>query len=173
MNRTEKQSEIVRLKECFEKMTAAVLTNFQGLNVPEITALRRAFRKANVEYRVVKNTLIKKALADTPYLSQVEPFLKQMTGLALSYDDPSIPAKVLVEFIKKNEKLKIKCGLMDSNALSLKEVEQLSKLPGKNELRAQLLATFNAPATSFVRLLQAGPTSFLYLLNAQENKLKG
>ena len=94
-----------------------------------------------------------------------------MTGVAISYEDPTAPAKVIFDFIKKNEHLKVKCAVLEGKTITDKEVEQLSKLPGKDELRAQLLATMNAPATEFVRLLQAGPVNFLYILQARERDM--
>lgn len=172
MNREQKTQLIASLKEKFDNSAVVIFTNFRGLSVPEMTELRSMFRKSNVEYKVVKNTLLKKALADKPYYKDIEPFLKDMTAIALSYDDPTSPAKVIYEFRKKNEKLTIKCGILDGKKITEKEISQLAKLPGKDELRAKLLATLNAPVTEFLRLLQAPLLNFLYLLQARQKKLE-
>ena len=172
MNRTQKTELIESLKEKFQKTAVVIFTDFRGLTVPEMTELRSMFRKANVEYKVVKNTLLKKALQDQPYFKDIEPYLKDMTAIALSYEDPAAPAKVIYDFRKKNEKLSVKCGILEGKKLSEKEVEQLAKLPGKDELRAKLLATLNAPATEFVRLLQAPLVNFIYLLQARQREME-
>jgi large subunit ribosomal protein L10 len=94
-----------------------------------------------------------------------------MTGVAISYEDPSTAAKVVKAFRKDNEKLKVKAGLIDGQILGADAVEtQLATMPGKDELRAMLLATFQAPLTQFVQLLNAPGQNFVYLLKAKEEK---
>ncbi|MDJ0766569.1 MAG: 50S ribosomal protein L10 [Myxococcota bacterium] len=173
MNRTEKQAEIAAIKERMDKMAAAVLTDFRGLDVETINALRRKFDEAEgIEYKVVKNTLVKLAVQDEGYSDSLADHLQGPTAIAWSYEDPVAPAKVVVDFAKDNEKLKIKCAVLDGSVLDDQGVQQLSKMPGKDQIKAQLLATFMAPATEFVRLLSAAPTSFLYLLEARKRELE-
>src|SRR5262249_51285764 len=128
---------------------------------------------AGVEYRVCKNTLVKHALKGTAYQDKLGKSLVGMTGIAWSYEDPSAAAKVVKTFRKDaaGEKLQIKAGHIEGAVLDAKAVEdQLATMPGKNELRAKLLATFQAPLQQFVALLQAPTQNFVYVLAAKERK---
>jgi large subunit ribosomal protein L10 len=171
MERATKAAAIGELKGRFDKMTSAVFVDFKGMTVQEVSKLRTEFRKSGVEYRVVKNTLVKHALKDKPWGKVVAGALAGMTGVAWSYEDPSAAAKVVKAFRKDNEKLRIKAGLIEGQLLDGKAVEsQLATMPGKNELRAQLLATMQAPLTNFVALLQAPAQNLLYVLAAKERE---
>lgn len=173
MERAEKDKQIGEIKTRFQKMTAAVLLDFKGITVENATKLRSEFRKAGVEYKVVKNTLVKHALKGSSYEGKLDDALVGMTGIAWSYEDPSAAAKVVKAF-KKDEagdKLTIKAGLVDGTILNAKAVEdQLATMPGKDELRAKLLATLQAPMANFVRLINAPMQNFAYLLSAKENQ---
>lgn len=175
MLRTEKDAAISTIRETFSAMSSAVFVDYTGLTVEQVTDLRNQFRARGVKYRVYKNTLIKKALKDEGYIDTLsKKALKGMTGVALSYEEPSAAARILKEFTKTNEKLKVKAGLMDGAVLDAAAVEnQLATLPSKDEARAMLLATFNAPAQTFVRLLNAAPQQFVLLLEAKRNKDSG
>ena len=169
MDRTGKSAVIGDIKGRFDKMTSAVFLDFKGMTVEEVSKLRVEFRKNGVEYRVVKNTLVKQALAGKPWSKLLTDTLKGMTGVAWSYEDPSAAAKVVKAFRKDNEKLQIKAGLVEGQLLDGKAVEaQLATMPGKNELRAMLLATLQAPLQSFVALLQAPAQNLVYVLSAKE-----
>ena len=171
MERTVKATVIGDIKGRFDKMTSAVFLDFKGMTVAQVSKLRVEFRKNGVEYRVVKNTLVKQALADKPWGNLLTGTLKGMTGVAWSYEDPSAAAKVVKSFRRENDKLQIKAGLVDGQFLDGKAVEnQLATMPGKNELRAQLLATLQAPLQNFVALLQAPTQNFVYLLSAKERE---
>src|ERR1043165_3755619 len=154
MLRSVKVEQIEDIKARFAKMTSAVFVDFQGMTVEEVTKLRDDLRAKGVDYRVVKNKLVKKALAGAPWLDRLEVALKGMTGVAWSYEEPSAAAKVLKDFVKDNEKLKIKAGLLEGQVLDGKAVEnQLATLPNKDEARSMLLATLLAAPQTFVRLL--------------------
>lgn len=171
MLRSEKNVLVDQIKDRFNRMTSAVFLNFAGMTVEEVTKLRDDFRARGVEYKVVKNTLVRRALGDQPFVKQLATALKGMTGVAWSYEDPSAAAKIVKEFVRDNEKLKIKAGLLEGQVLDAKAVQdQLAALPGKDEARAQLLATFNAPAQQFVMLLNAPASEFVRLLQAKEEK---
>lgn len=171
MLRSEKAQQIDVIKSKFDKMTSAVFVDFQGMTVEEVTKLREDLRAKGVEYKVVKNKLVRHALGGAPWLKALDPTLKGMTGVAWSYEEPSAAAKVLKEFIKENEKLKIKAGLLEGQVLDGKGVEnQLAALPGKNEARASLLATLMAPAQRFVMLLNTPGGNLVRLLRAKEQK---
>ena len=170
MERAEKQTHIDFVKERMSRMTSAVLTDFRGLTVGEVTSLRDEFRKIGVEYKVVKNTLIKLAIRGT----ELEPLTKYLvgpTGIAWSYEDPAAGAKVVKAFRKTNEKLQVKCGVIEGQIVSPQHVEDvLATMPGKQELRATLLATLQAPAVDLVRLLQAPVQNFAYLLQNKSSQ---
>src|SRR3954466_1748318 len=160
MERSSKAVAIDDIKGRFDKMTSAVFLDFKGMTVEEVSKLRVEFRKSGVEYRVVKNTLVKQAVAGKPWSKLLTDTLKGMTGVAWSYEDPSAAAKVVKAFRKEagdaGEKLQVKAGLIDGSVLDGKAVEnQLATMPGKDELRSSLLATFQAPLQQFVALLQA------------------
>lgn len=170
-----KTAVIGEVKGRFDKMTSAVFLDYKGITVEQATKLRAAFRKAGVEYKVVKNTLVRHALKDAGYVAQLDDVLVGMTGIAWSYEDPSAAAKVVKAFKKDEgdagERLKVKAGLIDGSVLDAKAVEdQLATMPGKDELRAKLLATFQAPLQNFVMLLNAPAQNFVYVLAAKERE---
>lgn len=158
------------LKARFSKMTSAVFVDYSGMTVAEVGVLRNTFREKGVEYKVVKNTLVRRALSDEPYVDALGEKLQGMTAIAWSYEEPSAAARVLKEYVKTNEKLKIKGGVLDGQVLDAKAVEfQLATLPSKDEARAALLATMMAPAQQFVMLLNTPASSFVRLLNAKKD----
>jgi large subunit ribosomal protein L10 len=172
MNRAQKKEQIADIRDRFSRMVSAVVTDFRGLNVENMTALRDEFRKAGVDYKVIKNTLFGLAVEDESFKAALDPHLVGPTAVAWSYDDPAAPAKVAVGFAKTNEKLKIKCAVLDGEVLDGAEVVELSKMPSKEDLMSSFLATLMAPAQEFVRLLAAAPTNFVYLLDARRRQLE-
>jgi large subunit ribosomal protein L10 len=171
MLRTEKEEAVKVLQERFAKMTSAVFLDYAGMTVEEVSQLRETFRKRGVEYRVVKNTLVKRALAGEAWSENLGPALRGMTGIAWSFEEPSAAARIVKDYVKDNEKLKIKAGVLDGQILDANGVEhQLATLPSKDEARAALLATFMAPAQTLVRLLNAPPQNFVLLLEAKRAK---
>jgi large subunit ribosomal protein L10 len=169
--RTEKLEAVDTIKGYFNRGTAAVFLDFSGMTVAEVSNLRNEFRKQGVTYKVLKNSLVKRALGDAPYVAKLSAALKGMTGIAFSGEEPGAAARVLRTFTRDNEKLKIKAGLLDGQVLDAKTVEtQLANLPGKNEARAMLLATFMAPAQRFVMLLNTPAGNFVRLLEAKKAK---
>ena len=173
MLRERKTEQIGEIKERFDQMSSAVFVDYSGMTVEEVSKLRDHFRTKGVLYRVVKNTLVKKALGDSmaPGMDDV---LKGMTGVAWSFEEPSAAARVVKAFRKENEKLKIKAGLLDGTVLDAKAVEnQLALLPSKDEARATLLATFMAPAQQLVMLLNAPAQNFAGVLAAKQRQAEG
>jgi len=173
----EKNAEIAEIRARFDKMTAAVFLDYKGMTVEHVTRLRAAFRQAGVEYKVVKNTLVKHALKDESFSAKLAPVLVGMTGIAWSYEEPGAAAKVVKAFRKEGpdgEKLQIKAGLIEGSVIDGKAVEnELATMPGKDELRAMLLATLQAPLQQFVALLNAPAQNFVYLLAAKEREAEG
>jgi large subunit ribosomal protein L10 len=176
--RAGKSALIGEVKGKFDKSTSAVLLDYKGMNVENLTKLRANFRKAGVEYKVVKNTLVKQALKESAYSGKLDTALVGMTGIAWSYEDPSAAAKIVKAFKKDageaGDKLKVKAGLIDGSVIDANAVEnQLATMPGKDELRASLLATLQAPLQQFVMLLNAPAQNFVYALAAKERQLNG
>ncbi|KYF56677.1 50S ribosomal protein L10 [Sorangium sp. So ce854] len=170
MERSQKEAVVGSVRQKFERMSSAVFLDFKGMNVEAVTKLRDEFRKSGVEYRVVKNTLVRHAIKEHPWANTLAKSLTGMTGVAWSYEDPSAAAKVVKAFRKDNQKLQIKAGLIEGQILSGDAVEtQLATMPGKDELRATLLATLQAPLQQFVQQLNAPLQNFAYLLKAKED----
>ena len=172
MERATKDLQIGEIKGRFDKMTSAVFLDYKGMTVENDTKLRAELRKAGVEYKVCKNTLVKHALKGAPFVGKLDDALVGMTGIAWSYEDPSAAAKVVKAFRKEpaGEKLQIKAGLIEGSVLDAKGVEdQLATMPGKDELRAKLLATMQAPMQNLVVLLAAPAQNFAYLLAARKD----
>ncbi|MCL2822476.1 MAG: 50S ribosomal protein L10 [Polyangiaceae bacterium] len=174
MNRTERSDSIQFLRERFDRMVSAVFVDFAGMTVEDVTKLREEFRKVGVEYRVVKNNLVHHAVEGRPYAGSIGTLLSGMTGIAWSFEEPGIAAKVVKAFVKDNPKLKIKGGVVESDVLTAASVENvLATMPGKDELRSTLLATFMAPMQGLVRQLNAPRQNFAYLLDARKRQLGG
>ena len=174
MERAQKAEAIESLKAQFGKMSSAVFLDFTGMTVEEVSKLRNVFRAKGVEYKVVKNKLVQKALADHKWATGLNTALRGMTGVAWSFEEPSAAARAVKEFQKENEKLKVKAGLLEGMVLGPQAVsEQLASLPNKDEARAMLLATFNAPMQTFVRLLNAPATQMAAVLAAKQRQAGG
>jgi large subunit ribosomal protein L10 len=170
LNRTDKSAVIDRLRTELADVPAIVLTDFKGLDVETVNDLRSRMRKNEIRYEVVKNTLIRAAVAGTTK-ENIGDLCKGNTAIAYHLEDPAASAKVLAEFAKENDGLVLKGAWLDGNLLDDKGVVALSKLPGKDELRAKLLSLLLAAPTGFVRLLNAAPTTFVQVLQAREQQL--
>ena len=169
--RADKLQAVEDIKGHFAKGTAAVFLDYSGMTVAEVSKLRNEFRQSGVTYKVLKNSLVKRALGDAPYAAKLSAALKGMTGVAFSGEEPGAAARVVKNFVKDNEKLKIKAGLLDGQVLDAKAVEhQLATLPSRDEARSMLLATMMAPAQTFVRLLNAPLVQMVGVLAAKERK---
>ncbi len=165
MNRAEKQTQIDGLTAKFSDAQAAFLTDYRGLDVEKITALRSQLREKETEYRVVKNTLARIAAKATGNEALVD-LLKGPSALALVYGDPAAAAKVLVEFAKKEDALEVMGGVLDGNYLDIDTLKRLAELPSKDVMRATLLGTMNAVPGGFVNVLSAVTRSAVLVLNA-------
>ena len=171
LNLTEKQAVVAEVSEQVAGAQAIVLAEYRGLEVGNLTNLRREARKSGVYLRVLKNTLARRAVKDTPF----EGLADQMVG-PLMYgisSDPVNAAKVLSDFAKGNEKFVIKAGAMPNAVISAKEVAALAAMPSRDQLIATLMATMQAPVAQFVRTLNEVPTKFVRGLAAvREQKEK-
>lgn len=178
-NRKAKMEAVDGVKSTLGKATSYVLLGFKGMTVMQVTDLRVQFRKAGVEYRVIKNTLLQQALKGSSLEgnAQFDAALAGETGVAFSFEDPSAAAKVVKEFRKKdpkNETLQVKLAVLDASVIPGEKVESdLATMPGKDELRAMLLATLQAPMQNFVGQLQAPLQNLVYVLEARRKQLGG
>jgi large subunit ribosomal protein L10 len=186
LSRENKTAQAAAVRESFEKATATVLVDFRGVNVEMITNLRARFRDAGVEYRVVKNNVIRKAIEGSA-LADDKKFTANLVGptaLAWSFEDPSLAAKVIKNFRKEftdvlqpkdqPEKLLVKCGLLEGQVLDAKRVEtELATLPGKDEVRASLLAQLMAPMQNLVGQINAPAQNLALVLDAYRRKQAG
>ena len=160
-----KQKITEDLHERLAKSVIIVLTDYKGLDVTSINDLRRKLREANIEYQVVKNTLLVRAAEDTE-VAVLKDHFKGPSAIAISYDDPVAPAKVLTQFAKDNGKLEIKVGVLNGKVLDAQAIKALATLPSREVLLAQFLSTLNAVPTSFVRVLAEVPRSLVNVLTA-------
>lgn len=165
MKRNEKEQLVDSLHEEFSRAKIVIVTDYKGLNVTRINELRAKLKEAGVAYRVVKNTLLILAAEDTDVAALKENF-QGPSAIAMSFDDPVAPAKVLTAFAKENEKLEIKAGVMGSQALSFEQIKALADLPSREVLLSKMLSALNGVPTGFVRTLSAIPGQFLNVLQA-------
>ena len=151
------------LKKVFSKANSIFFTQYQGLNVGEITKLRGEFFKNNVEFRVAKNTLLKLAL-DEAKLPKLDSVLKGDTAIAVSYDNPVSPAKVLKKFIKDNELPAVKGIIIEGESFSVEYFEKLAKMDSKEVLLGQLISMLQSPIQNLVSTLSAPVQNTLSVL---------
>ena len=170
MLKSEKEEIIKELNQKFSKVKSAVLAEFSKVNVETVTRLRRKFREGKVEYRVLKNTLAKRAAKGTPLEVLSEEFSGPV-ALALSYDDVIAPAKILSEFIKDMGTIKVRGAVVEGNRVDAKGVQALAKLPGLKELRGKILGMLNLPAAKLARTLAAPGAQLARVLKAREEAL--
>ncbi|MFW7340739.1 50S ribosomal protein L10 [Pollutimonas sp. H1-120] len=158
LNRKEKAVVIEEVSAEVAKAQSIIIAEYRGLDVASVTVLRKTARESGVYLRVLKNTLVRRAVAGTPY----EELSAQLTG-PLIYGisaDPVSAAKVLAGFAKTNEKLVIKGGALPNSLLTQDGVKALATMPSRDELLSKLMGTMQAPVTQFVRTLNEVPTKF-------------
>jgi len=169
LDKEEKKDAIDELHEKFSRAKAAVITGYSGINVEQITELRSKLRKAHVEYRVVKNTLARKAAEGTG-LEPLKDYFVGPVGIALGYDDVVAPAKVLFEFSKTQNKLMLKIGVLDGKLLKQADIKALANLPSLNTLRGKIVGLLQAPPSRVVGVLAAPGGQIARVLKAKADK---
>ena len=170
MNRQQKEARVQQLKELFEGATSLVLTDYRGLDVSSMVALRRSLREESVNYRVLKNSLALRALEGTDK-SSLAAHLTGPLAVAWSNHDPVAPAKILHAFAKDHEALEIKVGYLDGEELDLATLKALAVLPSKDELRSKFLSVLNAPAQKLVTLTSQVQRNFLSVLKQKAEQV--
>jgi len=170
--RSEKEELIKELNEKFSKAQAAIVAEFAKVDVATVTELRRRFRAGNVEYKVLKNTLAKRAAKGTSLEAISESFVGPV-AVALAYGDVVAPAKILTDFLKDRENIKVKSAVVQGKKTDAAGIQALAKLPGLPELRAKILGVINQPASLLARTIAAPGGQLARVIAAREEQLKG
>lgn len=166
MNKENKQQLVTEMHDKLQRAQAVFLADFRGMNVGQATELRNELRKANVEFKVFKNTLLEIASEGTDKTGMT-PFLAGPTAIALSYDDPVAAAKVLSKYAKDATiPFTLKAGILTGKAMNVADIQALADLPSREVLLAKMLGSMQAPASNFVRVLAAVPGGFVRALAA-------
>ena len=169
MTRTEKENVVKELNRKFVDAKFAFVTDYSGLNVADISDLRRRLREESAEFKVVVNTLTRLAVKDTGF-DVLTDFLQGPVAVAVGADDSSAIAKVLTGFAKDQPNLEIKAGVLDGKVISIDEIRALALLPSRDVLLGKLVSLLNAIPTSFVRVLNAVPQGLVFALKSLEAK---
>ncbi len=164
-NREVKKQVVNEVRDDLQKAQAAIVTDYRGLDVAQITSLRRALRAENVKYVVVKNTLASIAAHELG-LEALDVYLEGPTAIAYGFDDPVAPAKVLTKFAKSNDKLEIKGGLLEGNVIDVARIKALAELPSRDVLLGMVAGAFASPMTSFAGVSQGLLRKFVGTLDA-------
>ena len=172
MKQSEKEKIVEALHEKFSKARAVLITDFRGLNMPAMDELRSQLRDVSVEYQVVKNTLMSRAADGTDMALLKEHFLGPC-AVALSYEDPVAPARVLMKFSEGNAALEVKVGVVEGKIVDLAGITRLSTLPSQEVLLGKLLSAMNGPATGLVTVLGGVLRNFMGVLGAIKRQKEG
>ncbi|WP_419661515.1 RplJ: 50S ribosomal protein L10 [Desulfosarcina variabilis str. Montpellier] len=169
MDITEKKRIAEDLEARFKKSSIVILTDYKGLDVASMNALRRKLREADAEYQVVKNSLLVRA-SESNDVALIKDQFKGPSAVALSNGDPVAPAKVLTEFVKENDKFEIKVGVLNGKMIDVNGIKALSALPSREVLLAQVLSAMNAVPTALVTALSDVPRRMVNVIQAIKDK---
>ena len=161
--------EVKYLTDKLENASAIYFTDYLGLDVDSITKLRSEFFHASIEFKVTKNTLLKLA-AKNMKIEGLDDYLVGSTAIAISFDEPTSPAKVLKSFMKEHDKPEVKAILFDGEVLEGSEYKKFASLPSKDELLTKLVIMLNSPMTNLVRTLSSPMGNFVNVLNSLKNE---
>lgn len=165
MNREQKEKEVAVLKDMLSRSRHITITDHTGINVADITQLRRKLKDAGSEFRISKNTFLRLAVKNTEFESLAEQFVGP-TSVVFGYDDPMAAAKVINQSIKDIEKPKFKSYYFEGQVLDFNSLKRVAELPSKEEVLAQLISTVEGPISKFISLLDAAAVEFIGTLDA-------
>ena len=174
LSRAQKEAQVAELREKFGRATSVIVADYRGTDVQAANQLRRTFKREGAEdfeYRVTKNTLLRRAVASTD-LAVLEPSFQGPTAIALAYGDPVKLAKILVDYAKEHEAFELRGGWLEGRTIDGGEIATLATLPSLDELRGQLVGLLQAPATKLVRLLVAPGEQLARLVEARRKKIE-
>ncbi len=149
-----KEKQVAEIIQRFNDSKSTIVTDYRGLSVAQVTELRKQLREAGVDYKVLKNTFVRRA-ADEVGLNQLNEYLVGPTAIAFSSDDLVAPAKIIAEFSKKNKALEIKVGILEGKILEIEQVRELASLPSRDGLLSMLLSVLQAPARNMACVVKA------------------
>lgn len=170
-----KNAVIEEMTEKLERARGAVLLTTQGLTVAEVTDLRRKLRAAGLELHVIKNTLLRIA-SERAHYKDLSDLLHGQTAIALSFDDEIVAAKAIVDYLKTartGKPVTVKAGILEQAPISAKQVEDLAKIPGKDQLRAQVVGAIQGPLNQVYGVLTAPMRDVINVLEARIRQLGG
>ncbi|CAH2215237.1 50S ribosomal protein L10 [Tepidibacter aestuarii] len=146
---------VSEIAEKLEKSSSTVIVDYRGLTVEEVTELRKKFREADVEYKVYKNTLVRRAAKQVGINDLNDETLVGPNAIAFGYEDPVAPARVISDFMKDHPKLELKMGIVEGEFYGKEQIEEFSKIPSREVLIAKLLGSLKAPVSNFAYLIDA------------------
>lgn len=170
MKKEQKEQIVAEVTEVARRASGVFLTDFSGLTVEEMTEVRREFRKSGVQYRVAKNTLIRKALESIGGYDAVFDRLVGPTGVAFAFEDPVAPAKIIQKFKEKHNKLSLKACVIERQVFDGSRLAELAKMPSRKEIIASLLGTFEAPVAAIPALVNSLLSDVVGVIGEVERK---
>jgi len=170
--KAEKEVTVREVQQKIEKSKAVVLANYRGLNVLEVTELRKQLREAGVEYRVIKNTMTSRA-AKAAKIEELDQYLSGPTALAFGYNDVVTPAKILANFAKDHKKMQLKGGILEGRVISLEMVKSLAQLPPREVLLGQVAGVLQAPLRGLATVLSGPLRNLAYVIEAVRKQKAG
>ena len=170
--RTEKEATVSQVLQKLTKSQAVILADYRGLNVQEVTELRKKLREAGVEYRVIKNTLTSRA-AKEANIEGLDQYLSGPTAMAFGYNDPVAPAKILANFAKDHKKLELKGGILEGKVINYNAVKSLADLPSREALLGQIAGMLQSPMRGLVTVLSGPLRNLAYATEAVRKQKAG